>query len=120
MATDNKKALVYSIIEFLEKSCKDGSVKEDNVEGIEVAIQCLGDAFEVDPSDPEQQSKYSTKPATLQNIFDVYLKTKSGKKGPAATAAPSGSASTSTPSEPSVAKSKSLSSAFKSQSWLCH
>jgi hypothetical protein len=45
-----------------------------------VAIQCLGDAFEVDPSDPEQQSKYSTKPATLQNIFDVYLKTKSGKK----------------------------------------
>lgn len=35
MATDNKKALVYSIMEFLEKSCKDGSVKEDSVEGIE-------------------------------------------------------------------------------------
>ncbi|KAJ2958851.1 hypothetical protein NQZ79_g5599 [Umbelopsis isabellina] len=106
MATDNKKALVYSIIEFLEKSCKDGSVKEDNVEGIEVAIQCIGDAFDVDPTDPDQQSKYSTKPATLQNIFDVYLKTKSGKKGPAATpaAAPSGSASASTPSEPSIAK----------------
>ncbi|KAG2171271.1 hypothetical protein INT43_002893 [Umbelopsis isabellina] len=110
MATDNKKALVYSIIEFLEKSCKDGSVKEDNVEGIEVAIQCLGDAFDVDPTDPDQQSKYSTKPATLQNIFDVYLKTKSGKKAPAAApaAAPSGSASASTPSEPSIAKKRNL------------
>lgn len=110
MATDNKKALVYSIMEFLDKSCKDGSVKEDSVEGIEgkrdvstlfanapfhinhsirywlltyylsVAIQCLGDAFDVDPTDPEQQKQFSTKPATLQNIFDVYLKTKSSKK----------------------------------------
>ncbi|CAO3691886.1 unnamed protein product [Umbelopsis ramanniana] len=82
MATDNKKALVYSIMEFLEKSCKDGSVKEDSVEGIEVAIQCLGEAFDVDPTDAEQQKQYSTKPATLQNIFDVYLKTKSNKKQP--------------------------------------
>jgi len=88
MATDNKKALVYSIMEFLDKSCKDGSVKEDSLEGIEVAIQCLGDAFDVDATDPEQQKQYSTKPATLQNIFDVYLKTKSSKK-----AAPSAPAS---------------------------
>ncbi|KAG2180707.1 hypothetical protein INT44_003714 [Umbelopsis vinacea] len=92
MATDNKKALVYSIMEFLEKSCKDGSVKEDSVEGIEVAIQCLGEAFDVDPTDSEQQKQYSTKPATLQNIFDVYLKTKSNKKPAAPSAATSKSA----------------------------
>jgi len=97
MATDNKKALVYSIMEFLDKSCKDGSVKEDSVEGIEVAIQCLGDAFDVDPTDPEQQKQFSTKPATLQNIFDVYLKTKSSKK--AATSA-SAAASASAPAKP--------------------
>jgi hypothetical protein len=42
MATDNKKALVYSIMEFLEKSCKDGSVKEDSIEGIEGKRGCVG------------------------------------------------------------------------------
>jgi small glutamine-rich tetratricopeptide repeat-containing protein alpha len=30
----------------------------------------------VDPSDPEQSQKLSVKPATLQSIFDVFIKTR--------------------------------------------
>lgn len=76
MASENKKALVYSILEFLQKSCEDGTISADDSEGIEVAMQCIGEAFGVDISNEEQQKAYSTKPATLLSIFDVYLKTK--------------------------------------------
>ncbi|KAI8887702.1 hypothetical protein K501DRAFT_174834 [Backusella circina FSU 941] len=77
MATENKKALVFSILEFLQKSCEDGTINKDDSEGIEVAMQCIGEAFGVDASDEAQKQQYSTKPATLTSIFDVYLKTKS-------------------------------------------
>ncbi|KAI9255177.1 hypothetical protein BDA99DRAFT_442302 [Phascolomyces articulosus] len=77
MAPENKKALVYSILEFLQKSCDDGTINKDDTEGIEVAMQCIGEAFGVDPTDAAQQEAYSTKPANLLSIFEVYLKTKS-------------------------------------------
>ncbi|CAO3611230.1 unnamed protein product [Cunninghamella blakesleeana] len=80
MASENKKALVFSILEFLQKSCTDGTISTDDVEGIEVAMQCIGEAFGVDTSDVTQQEAYSTKPANLLSIFDVYLKTKSKSK----------------------------------------
>jgi len=43
---------------------------------LEIAVQCIGEAFGVDPSDQEQADRLSVKPATLQSIFEVYLKTK--------------------------------------------
>lgn len=49
----------------------------DKILTVTVAIQCIGEAFGVDADDEEQKSKYSTQPATLLSIFDVYLKTKS-------------------------------------------
>lgn len=39
-------------------------------------VQCIGEAFGVDPTDQEQVDRLSVKPATLQSIFDVFLKTK--------------------------------------------
>lgn len=48
----------------------------------------------MDPSDSAQVSKLSVKPATLQSIFDVYLKTKD-KVGSSSTPAASTSASSS-------------------------
>lgn len=99
MASENKKALVFSILEFLKKSCDDGTIGQDDQEGIEgkiidvtdcwglmlctilVAMQCIGEAFGVDPTDQAQQEAYSTKPANLLSIFEVYLKTKSKSKG---------------------------------------
>jgi small glutamine-rich tetratricopeptide repeat-containing protein alpha len=40
------------------------------------SVQCIGEAFGVDPSDSDQVSRLSVKPATLPSIFDVYLKTR--------------------------------------------
>ena len=39
-------------------------------------VQCIGEAFGVNPSDDAQRKKLSIKPATLRSLFDVYLKTK--------------------------------------------
>ena len=39
-------------------------------------VQCIGEAFGVNPSDDAQRQKLSIKPATLRSLFDVYLKTK--------------------------------------------
>ncbi|KAI7870304.1 hypothetical protein BDF14DRAFT_1720976 [Spinellus fusiger] len=77
MATENKKALVFAVLDFLQKSCDDKTISAEDTEGIEVAIQCIGEAFGVDREDAAQQALYSTKPANLLSIFEVYLKTKS-------------------------------------------
>ena len=39
-------------------------------------VQCIGEAFGVDPSNKEQSQTLSVKPATLQSIFDVFIKTR--------------------------------------------
>lgn len=38
-------------------------------------MQCIGEAFGVDPSNRTQRERLSIKPASLKSIFDVYLKT---------------------------------------------
>jgi hypothetical protein len=35
--TDIKKRLVFSILQFLQQSIKDGTIKEEDTEGVEVA-----------------------------------------------------------------------------------
>ncbi|KAL1919145.1 uncharacterized protein VTP21DRAFT_2527 [Calcarisporiella thermophila] len=77
---EKKKHLAFSILEFLQKSCQDGTIKADDTESMEVAMQCIGETFGVNIEDPEQQKLYSTKPATLLTIFDVFLKTQSKLK----------------------------------------
>ncbi|CAG8537345.1 13314_t:CDS:10 [Ambispora leptoticha] len=69
---DKKKRLVFSIIQFLESSIKDGTIKPDDAEGIEVAVQCIGEAFGVNPQDPEQIALYSTK-HNLPLIFNMAI-----------------------------------------------
>ncbi|KAK7028981.1 Small glutamine-rich tetratricopeptide repeat-containing protein 2 [Paramarasmius palmivorus] len=74
--SEKQQRLVLSILDFLNQSITDGTVKADDKESLEVAIQCIGEAFGVDPSDEKQVERLSVKPATLQSIFDVYLKTR--------------------------------------------
>ncbi|KAF9578269.1 hypothetical protein BGW38_006024, partial [Lunasporangiospora selenospora] len=92
MADEKQKHLVFSILEFLQSSLGNGTIKADDAEGIEVAIQCIGEAFGVDPSDAAQAQKYSTKPATLVSIFDVFV---NAQKKLGSKAAPAASSSTS-------------------------
>ncbi|KAF9229619.1 TPR-like protein [Gyrodon lividus] len=73
---DKQQQLVLSIIDFLNQSIDDGTVKADDREGLEIAIQCIGEAFGVDPSDETQRQQLSIKPAKLQTIFQVFLKTR--------------------------------------------
>ena len=95
-ASMSQQKLVYAIIEFLNKSLEDGTVKQDDKEGLEVAsasqsllsdpmvelttipflVQCIGEAFGVDPSDNVQSERLSIKPATLETVFDLFLKTR--------------------------------------------
>ncbi|KIM34136.1 hypothetical protein M408DRAFT_325639 [Serendipita vermifera MAFF 305830] len=73
---ERKQRLVVSILEFLEASIADGTVSADDKDGVEVAVQCIGEAFGVDPSDEAARKRLSVKPATLPSIFDVYMNTK--------------------------------------------
>jgi len=41
-----------------------------------MTVQCIGEAFGVDPSNKEQSQTLSVKPASLQSIFDVFIKTR--------------------------------------------
>lgn len=72
-------------------------------------VQCIGEAFGVDPADDSQRERLSIKPATLPNIFDIYLKT-SAKMKPTP-GAPSTSSSNPAPGVASSSKSASNSSA---------
>ncbi|KAG6891059.1 hypothetical protein C0995_014148 [Termitomyces sp. Mi166 len=74
--SEKQQRLVFAIIDFLNQSIADATVKADDKEGLEVAIQCIGEAFNVDPSNPQQAEKLTIKPTTLQSIFDVYLATR--------------------------------------------
>ncbi|KAI3615513.1 hsc70 cochaperone [Moniliophthora roreri] len=89
--SEKQQRLVLSIIDFLNQSISDGTVKADDKESLEVAVQCIGEAFGVDPSDEKQVERLSVKPATLQSIFDVYLKTrdKIGSTSQASSSTPS-------------------------------
>jgi len=92
--SEKQQRLVLSIIDFLNQSINDGTIREEDKESLEVAVQCIGEAFGVDPSNQEQANRLSVKPATLQSIFEVYLKTKD-KIG--STAQPAAAPATSTP-----------------------
>ncbi|KAF8499442.1 hypothetical protein JB92DRAFT_934566 [Gautieria morchelliformis] len=62
---DKKQRLVLSILDFLSESMNDGTVKEEDKEGVEVAAQSIGEAFGVDPSNEQQRERLSIKPANL-------------------------------------------------------
>ncbi len=96
--SEKQQRLVLSVIDFLNQSISDGTIREEDKEGLEVAgaftrhsplhlyplvslspsylVQCIGEAFGVDPTDQGQVDRLSVKPATLQSIFEVFLKTK--------------------------------------------
>ncbi|KZV74703.1 hypothetical protein PENSPDRAFT_749056 [Peniophora sp. CONT] len=75
MSSDlTKKQLALSIITFLRTSAADGTVKNEDLESLEVATQCIGEAFGVDFSSSEQAAELSIAPETLLSIFDLHLK----------------------------------------------
>ncbi|KAJ2890707.1 Small glutamine-rich tetratricopeptide repeat-containing protein 2 [Coemansia aciculifera] len=86
----NTKRLAMAIVEYLDKAVADGSVAGDGAESLEVAKQCISDAFGIDPEDEIQTKELSLKPFSLDKVFDVYLSTQAKLGGPAAQTTNSG------------------------------
>ena len=95
---DSRKRLALSIIDFLSTSLKDGTLTADDAENVEVASNCIAEAFKVDPNDKAAVSD-AVGTQSLFSIYSVYEKLKG--KSTASTTGPS-SASEARPSTPSV------------------
>jgi small glutamine-rich tetratricopeptide repeat-containing protein alpha len=73
--SDPKKRLALSIIDFLSTSLKDGTLTADDADNIEIASNCIAEAFKVDPTDKAALSE-AVGSQSLLNIFSVYEKVK--------------------------------------------
>ncbi|KAI0280197.1 hypothetical protein BGY98DRAFT_914973 [Russula aff. rugulosa BPL654] len=74
--SEKQQRLILSIIDFLSHSINDGIIREKDRGDLDVAIRRIGGAFGLDPTDQEQMGRLSVKPATLEDIFEGFFKTK--------------------------------------------
>lgn len=77
-----KQRLALSIIDFLNTSLKDGTLTADDAESIEIATNCISEAFNVTPSGPSTESQ------SLLQVYTVYenLRAKTAASAPSAAA----------------------------------
>ncbi|KAI8936407.1 hypothetical protein NX059_012562 [Plenodomus lindquistii] len=94
----SKKRLALAILDFLQTSQSDGSVAPDDAEQLEVAANCIAEAFKVD-ADDEAAKKDALGGQNLLAIYNVYEKLK-GKT--TATTEGSSSAQEARPATPQV------------------
>lgn len=66
-------------ITFLRASETNNSVPEDSLESLQVAQQCLADAFGLDPDSVEDEEKYAV-PEGLQGVWEKFQTSQSGGK----------------------------------------
>ena len=105
---DSKKKLALAVIDFLNSSTTDGTLNTDDKESIEVATQCIADAFKVDPEDKAAMAD-ALGGQSLVAIYNVFekMKGKTAAKPAAAAAAPSAAKQ---PSDAEKAEAESLKS----------
>lgn len=72
---ETQRNLAFAIVDFLQTSCKDGSVAEDEKESIDVAVQCIAGAFGVNPEDTAAR-KAILGGQNLLSIYSVFERTK--------------------------------------------
>ncbi|POS87017.1 hypothetical protein EPUL_002064 [Erysiphe pulchra] len=65
MAT-TKQRIALSIIDFLDKSLSDGTLKEEDRESVEIATNCISDIFEVDAT-----QKKAGEPRSLLQVYSI-------------------------------------------------
>ena len=63
-ATTPKQRLALSIIDFLNTSLTDGTISGEEKDGVEIATNCIAEAFKVDPT--------ASPPASAQSLFQIY------------------------------------------------
>lgn len=98
---DKRKQLALAMVEYLDKAVAENLVSSDGAESLEIAKQCISDAFEIDIDSQDIVNKLSIKPFTLDKVFDIYLNTqaKLSSNETAAAAAATAAATASGPSE---------------------
>lgn len=70
------KRLVYQILSFLAASLNDGSIRTDDAEGIEIASQCISEAFDVDLAKAEDKAAYALPSGeSLAQILEKHVQT---------------------------------------------
>lgn len=106
MASTQKRT-AYLLLSFLQSSLQDGSIRADDVEGIEVASQCISEAFGVDLESEADKRAYSIAPETLASVLEKHVQA-------AASAAPTSATPAPTPSGPASAADKALAEKAKS------
>ncbi|KAF2211420.1 hypothetical protein CERZMDRAFT_68557 [Cercospora zeae-maydis SCOH1-5] len=95
MATDSRKRLALAICDFLQTSLKDGTLTSEDADSVEIATNCIGDVFHVDPTD-QAAVQEALGGQNLLSIFGVYEKLK-GKSTPATAAAGASAANSDKP-----------------------
>ncbi|EDO65234.1 hypothetical protein GE21DRAFT_6291 [Neurospora crassa] len=90
--TTTKQRLALAICDFLNTSLTDGTLQADDKDNIDIAVNCIGEAFGVDPSDKAAVTEAIGSQNLLQ-IYSVYEKLKQTK--PAAASASSTTSSSS-------------------------
>ena len=76
MAAPSHAQLRYAVFEYLQAVVKGGSLSEEQTESLEVAVQCLSEAFGFSTEAPasagdDRQHELSLKPLTLPVIFNA-------------------------------------------------
>jgi small glutamine-rich tetratricopeptide repeat-containing protein alpha len=110
---DSKKRLALSIVDFLSTSLKDGTLTADDAENVEIATNCIADAFKVDATDKAAIEK-AVGPQSLFSIFSVYEKLQNPDAAGAASSTAQPAAAPSPPS-PEAEKLKSAGNAAMQQ-----
>ncbi|KAJ2159780.1 Small glutamine-rich tetratricopeptide repeat-containing protein 2 [Coemansia sp. RSA 552] len=72
---DTRKRLAMGIVEYLDKAVAEDLVTSDGAESLEIAKQCISDAFGLDLDNAAQAKELSLKPHSLDKVFDVYMAT---------------------------------------------
>lgn len=90
-ASTSKQRLALAICDFLTTSVTDGTLPADDQDSIDVAVNCISEAFKVDPTDKAAVSQ-AIGDQNLLKIYGVFEKLQSATK-PAASAASAAAAS---------------------------
>ncbi|EFX01647.1 hsc70 cochaperone [Grosmannia clavigera kw1407] len=94
MALTSKQRLALAICDFLSSSTSDGTISSDDGDSIDVAINCISEAFKIDPTD-EAAITEAVGDQNLQKIYSVYEKLKNSSKSSTPTTMPESPSSTS-------------------------
>lgn len=107
-ASPSKQRLALAICDFLSTSVTDGTLPADDQDSIDVAVNCIAEAFKVDPTDKAAVSE-AIGDQNLLKIYGVFEKLQSATKPAAAaasTSVPAGEVSEEVKKEAEGLKSK--------------